>query len=63
MTRHGLGRGDVQLISCVTKYLLDGFCLRDITNVGGGTMNIDVVNILGLHTSILQGILHHQFGT
>ena len=63
MTRHGLGGRDIQLVCCVTKDLLDSLCLRDITDMGGSAMNIDVVNILRLQSSVLQGVLHHELGT
>ena len=63
VTGHRLGRRNVQLEGCITEYLLDGLSLRDITNVGRSTVNVDVVDILRFHLSILQSVLHNQLST
>ena len=63
MTCHGLGRTDVQLVSCITEYLLDSLGLRDIAHVSRCAVYIDIVNILRLHACILQRILHDELGT
>ena len=63
MTRHRLGRRNVQLVGCIAEDLLDGLSLRDVTDVGRRTMHVDVVDVLRFHASILQRVLHDEFGT
>ena len=60
---HGLRRRDVQFVGCVAEDFLDGLGLRDVAHMGRGAVHIDVVDVLGLHAGILQGVLHHQLGT
>ena len=61
VTSHRLRRRDVQLEGCIAEDFLDGLSLRDVTNVGRGTVYVDVVDILRLHIGILQCVLHHEF--
>ena len=63
VTSHGLGRRNVQFEGSIAEDLLDGLSLRNITNVGRSTMYVDVVDVLRLHASILQGVLHHELCT
>ena len=60
VTRHRLRAGDVQLEGCIAKYFLDGLGLADVAHMGRGSVHVDVVDVLGLQTSILQGVLHHK---
>ena len=63
VTGHTLRRRDVELIGSLTKHILDGLGLRDVAYVSGCAVNIDVIDILRFQTGILQGTLHHEFGT
>ena len=63
VARHGLGRGDVELVGVLAEHFLDGFGLGDVAHVGGGAVYVDVVDVLGLQACIIEGVLHHQDGT
>ena len=63
MTGHRLRRRNIELIGCIAKHFLNGLNLGDITDVRAGAMNIDVVDVLGLQTSILECTLHHELCT
>ena len=62
VTRHRLGRGDVELVGVLAEDFLDGFGLGDITDVSGRAVYVDVVDLIGLHAGIVEGVLHHEDG-
>ena len=47
----------------VAEDVLDGLHLADVANGGARAVNVDVVNLLGLHLGILQCVAHNQLGT
>ena len=63
VTGHRLRRADVEFVGSLAEYLLDGFGLGDVAHVGRGTVNVDIVDVLGLEVGIGQGTLHHELGT
>ena len=63
VARHRLRRRDVELEGCIAKHLLDGLSLGDVAYVGRRAVNIDVVDVLGFHTCILQRVLHDELCT
>ena len=60
---HALGRADVDLVSLLTEEILDSLGLRDVAHMSGRTVNIDVVDVLDAHASVLKGSLHDELGT
>ena len=46
----------------LSEDLLDGLGLGDVTHMCGGAVDVDVVDVLGLHASIVEGVMHHELG-
>ena len=47
----------------LAEHLDDSLHLGDVTYGGGGSVNVDVIDILGLHIGILKGVLHREDST
>lgn len=47
----------------VAEYLNDSLYFRDIANGGRSTVNVDVVDIFGLHVGIFEGVAHRKDST
>ena len=60
MTGHGFGRGNIQLVGILAKDILDGLDFGKIPEGGGGTVNIDLVDICGPQTAVSQCVFHDQ---
>ena len=60
---HRLGGADIDPLYAVAEYFLNGFYFGDIAYGGRCAMHIDVIDILGFHVGILQGVLHGEDGT
>ena len=62
VTGHRFGRTDIQLVSMFSKRFQDSFRLRDISQTGRSSVNIDIINIFGFHTCIFKSKQHHLIG-
>src|SRR5437588_11218875 len=58
MARLAVGRGDGNPFDCGAKYGLQYACLRLIADWGTGGVRIDVANLVGVDTSVLERLPH-----
>src|SRR5580704_13376023 len=62
MPSHGFGRAYRQFVGVFAEspFYSGGFDL--VTDFGGGTMRVDVIDLIRLNTGILNGAIHHAKG-
>ena len=60
---HGLGGADVELIGVFAEEFGDGLHFGDVADGRRRAVNVDVVDVFGLHACVFEGIAHHEVGT
>ena len=62
MSRHGFGRGDVDVVHVVAQYASDGLQLGNVARRGRGSVHVHIVDLPGGDAGVLDGVAHRLHG-